>query len=359
MRTPSPRKALVFLSLAALAAVLAGELLLRVFYYEQLKIQTRPIIYQRDGRLGYRYRPGAESTIDVPSISKDVRINANGYYGRPFVRAKRPGCFRIAVVGASVATGLWLQGDRSFSIWLQDELDSRGWNVEVLNFSIDGTQRDIPMLRQVEGEVLQHSVDLVLLFMAVPISVDFYARETYQGYVYSPGHTGMTARAAMEERARMRKLIDQVRNSSFTMLYDASFLVRAFLRSREGEPSQDLALPLPAKMNLYRRKRLSTAYRLRTLPAEHSVARIAETSQKVREAGAEMIVVQYGSGFLQEEHFDAAGIEFHALDIPTDPSLQHEHDPHYNELGHALIGERLLRFVQPRIPASARMKGGR
>ena len=76
------------LILSALAitvcTVFATEAFLRMMYWEQLKTRSYPLIYQLDPEVGYRYIPGIEGKICIPSICKTFSINKNGFYGPDF-----------------------------------------------------------------------------------------------------------------------------------------------------------------------------------------------------------------------------------------------------------------------------------
>ena len=137
------RTFLKFFVLSIFLLVLLVEVVLRIAYHEQLKTRTYPQIYTPDSEIGYRYIPNRDASINMPSISKDFKTNNQGFYGPDFQDQKENGVFRIAVVGSSQATGIWLDGQESFSMKLQQLLREKGYPIEVINLSIDGRLRDL------------------------------------------------------------------------------------------------------------------------------------------------------------------------------------------------------------------------
>ena len=71
----------------------SGEVALRLIYYEQLKTRTYPLIYQPDERVGYRYVPGIEGKICIPSICKEFSINQTGFTDRASSGGSNPAFF--------------------------------------------------------------------------------------------------------------------------------------------------------------------------------------------------------------------------------------------------------------------------
>ncbi len=209
-----------------LALILVGEIIFRTFYFELLKTREYPQIYRPDARVNYRYIPGKDARICVPSICKEFKINKNGFYGPPFELKKKQGVFRIAIADSSQTTGIWLDADENFAMKLQRLFDQEGYRVEVMNFSTDGKYRDVSNIRIVRDTVMRYSPDLVLLTTSMPLLHMNIRREVYKGYVlmYEGGEFAYPVEHIL---ARVDSILEQ---RALIALYEASFIVRAACR---------------------------------------------------------------------------------------------------------------------------------
>jgi lysophospholipase L1-like esterase len=117
-----------------------------------------------DPRLGYemvphRARPGP--ALDQYHFTS--RSNSLGFRDREHPLRKRPGTYRILVLGDSIAEGMLVEDDRSiFPVVLEERLRTRGVAAEVLNFSVTGynTMQEVETLKH---RGLDYDPDLVLL----------------------------------------------------------------------------------------------------------------------------------------------------------------------------------------------------
>ena len=339
---------------AGLLLIAAAELVLRIQYREQLKIGAYPLVYELDPHLGYGYRPGAVSWISVPSISKEVRINANGFHGPEFERAKGEGVFRVAVVGSSNETGIWMDGDRPYTQILQELYRRDGRRIEVLNFAVDGQYRDLANLRLIEAHALEYDPDLVLLHVALRILDDVLYRESYRGYVYEPGHSGHSEEDVQRVRRQAQRYLDRLESRALLPLYDASYVVRAVHR-RFFTPEVDFIIDfnersLGRDLEIYRRKRLEIGHVRKQISQDESLSLVVQTQAAVERAGARLYVFLYDANPEVQEEFARYGLPCLALDLPLDRSLVHEHDGHYNQEGHEVIARRFLELLEGIVP---------
>ncbi len=333
-----------------LLLVASAEIYLRVAYSEQLKVGAYPLIYEPDPYLGYRYRPSTVSRISVPSIDKEVRIGPQGFYGPEVAVEKPPGTVRIAIVGSSNATGIWMDGERPFSLILQGLYVEAGRSVEVLNLAIDGGYHDLANVRIAETHALEFSPDLVLLSVETRIMNDVLYREAYRGYVYEPGHSNQTEEEIQRARLVARDLIDRVEACPLKPLYDLSYIFRA-LHRRAWTPTefrlQDVEEHgIGRLLEAYRRKRVEIYYVRTPMSEHHTLTRVREAADRVERTGARLVVFQYGSDAGIVEAFRRYGLTCWSLDIPKDDSLLHEHDGHYNQKAHELIARRLFATLE-------------
>ncbi len=346
--------------LATLLAFLLAEAALRLCFFEQLKINKLPLIYMPDRTLGYRYIPNADGEISVPSISKRVRINANGYYGPGFSLHKKEGVFRIAVVGSSNESGIWMDGTRTFEMELQRLFREAGRKVEVLNCGMDGNARALANLRMITGDVLRYAPDLVLLNVDIPIAMGVIQREMYRGYIHAPGSSDTPEERMDQTRREIHAYIDDLEDMAVTRIYDVSFVVRAVHRLLRRMPGSSGGSMLEhdnllRSLERYKTKRVRLLYSLGMLSVEDSIKRIQRTQEAVEQSGGELVLFWYWDEAQMELHatgleeqLRSADVPYILLRMPRDRALVHEHDGHYSERGHAVIAERLFNELQRR-----------
>jgi len=337
-------------SLLGALLVLLSEAVLRVFHQDRLGICEVPLIYEPDPYLGYRYIPSSTGRIRVPSISKTVEINANGHYGPEFSVQKQPGCFRIAVAGSSNPSGVWMDGERTFAMELQQRFLEGGQDVEVLNFGVDGAGRSLATLRLVETDLIAHSPDLVLVEADLPIARGVVRREIYRGYLCDLGNSEMPQRGIDRARDYLQGYVDALESSFLTAVFDHCYLVRALHRKLALRHKNERASPIEHEsvvlgLQHHKSRRIYLARPLARLDMNASLERLVETREKVEGAGAELVLFEYESTPGLERSLTSRGIGYIDLRMPPDPSLVHEHNDHYNEKGHRVVGERLFRAV--------------
>ena len=113
-----------------------------------------------NGTGSFRLRPNLRLSAGIEGRTIKVITNMHGMRWREVATEKRPGVFRIAVLGDSVAFGCWARSiERSFPAILERRL---GKGFEVLNFGVGGYgfEDELLLLRE---EVLKFAPDVVLL----------------------------------------------------------------------------------------------------------------------------------------------------------------------------------------------------
>lgn len=90
-----------------------------------------------------RYRPGASLELAKAGGTQRIRINAQGFRGREFSRAKPPGRLRVAAIGGST-TAQGPSDDATYPARLEAQLRARlpGRSLEVLNLGVSATWSD-------------------------------------------------------------------------------------------------------------------------------------------------------------------------------------------------------------------------
>ncbi len=327
------RRLLIFFGTLC-ALTLITEITLRIRYKEQLGNRVYPLIYQPDTLLGFTYIPNTQAEISQPGIHKKFSINENGFYGPSFSKAKPAGKFRIAIIGASEASGIWLNGFENFCIKFQQLLDKQHINAEVLNFSMDGQMRDLNNVRLINSRIIEYSPDMVLLNVNIPFVESAYRRSTYKGYVII--YNGNNP----ESEQWCKNKIDYIEGHTIlTTLYKASYIVRAACRHYMYHYSSIYALNLTA----YVEKRLQSPD-IRMLPysVKRTITTLKETEQKLNDIHCGLVVYYYNDDAQYKSILDKNGFKSLFLNIPKDKSMHHDLDGHYNEKAQGVIAQQLM-----------------
>lgn len=210
-----------------------------------------PSLYEEDGELGDRLRPGAEGWTHGEGGSY-VRINSDGMRDREHSIAKPPGTLRIAVLGDSFAEALAVPTEKTFWAVLERQLSAcTGRKVEALNFGVSGygTAQELIMLRE---HAWKYNPDIVLLafftgndvrnnsrvlnddpnipyfvYRGDRMVLDDSFRSSLASLGWSPGQRAVRGFAAgIRNRSRVFQVVDQA---------------RVGLRHREAAKTEDMA----------------------------------------------------------------------------------------------------------------------
>lgn len=334
------KRALKYLLFGLLGLFIAVEIYLRIAYHEELKLRTYPQIYLPDSLFGYRYIPDIEAEISVPSISKTFKINQWGYPGKPWKLEKEPGTFRIAIVGSSQGSGIWLDGDQPFPDLLEGLFQKAGAKVEVINCSVDGSFRDMDNLKVISHDVRRFKPDLVLANFDIPFVKVNVMREVYKGYVifYNSAWSG--------SRANARQKIDYIEEHGLLQfLYRISYSVRAlcrrYMHSHDNRKAENLEVFVKKKFE---------AWDLKFFPQASNVSAcmIQDVRDEVHYDGGEMILYRYQVPSFFKSMADMYDLPYLDLAIPVTKGTIHEHDSHFNAYGHQQIASRLYEEIMAR-----------
>lgn len=326
------RTFLIFFSVI-FSLIIIAEITLRIVYHEQLDTRIYPLIYQPDTLLGFTYIPGTQAEISQPGIHKKFRINENGFYGPAFSRQKPPGKFRIVVIGASEASGIWLNGEENFCEKFQKKLDERHVNAEVLNFSMDGKMRDLNNVHLIRSRVIDYSPDLILLTAQIPFIDAGYRRATYKGYVIN-----FNGRNKQSELWCKNK-IDYIESHRFLIgLYRASYIVRAACRYYMYHYSGYYAYNLSAFVE----KRLQ-APDIGLLPysIKRTIDMLKDTEALLHKQHCSLVLYYYNKSSWYEKLLDKYKLRSLFLDVPKDKSMHYALDGHYNDKAQEVIAAQL------------------
>jgi hypothetical protein len=326
------KRALVLCLAASAGALLSIELVFRTVYHDQLRSRSFPLVYQADPKLGYRFIPGITGTICVPSVCKAFTINRNGFPGPDYSPERTTGVYRIAVVGTSNETGIWLNSEKTYLQLLEKRFAAENIRVEILNFSIDGAYRDVENVIVAGTAVLERNPDLVLLYAELPFRFLGASRAAYRGYMlgYDP--------RAPETLAMARAYIDWL--LSYTVLialYEHSYIVRALAKAYAKNPERPYASGV--RTFIYKRFE-SPDLRVRPISLKRSLETLRELRQRVQASGAELYLFRYVPNREWSEALSSAGLPSLILNVGQTAGLIYE-DSHYSEEGHRQLAEQL------------------
>jgi len=205
-----------------------SEVYLRVFRFQTLKHQSRDLAYIPDTLYGYRYVPNSEQVFSRPGMDKRFRFNNHGWYGPDFSTKKKTGVYRIIFVGNSSTLGMRSDGDENFAMKLQKLFASTHKNVEVINCSVDGKNRDVFNMNIIKHTVTKYSPDLVMYEYNFPLREDSVMRDVYKDYVLKYDYAQRNDTAAIKE---LKSKIDRIYSATILRkMYDLSFNVRLLCR---------------------------------------------------------------------------------------------------------------------------------
>ena len=209
--------------LILLGLLILSEVYFRVFRYELLKTHVRDLAYIPDSLYGYKYKPNSEQVFIWPGINKKFKFNNHGFYGPDFSEIKNKNTFRIIFVGNSVTLGIRTDGENNFVMKLQDLLKHANYNVEIINCSVDGKNRDVGNMNIVKYETPKYHPDLVMFEYHFPLSEKYLFRDQYKDYMIRYDDS------TKYYIPKLKSKIDQIYAAKFSRkLYDISFSVRAF-----------------------------------------------------------------------------------------------------------------------------------
>ena len=151
-------KGIGILALATLVLAVTAEVALRAVGF------SAPIFYRPDPQLGWTLRPGAKGWFQFEGRGY-VRVNEAGFRDRRHELAKRPGTYRVALLGDSFAEAMQVDFKSTIGWQLEERLAAcapAGTRVEVMNFGVSGfgTAQEAILL---ETTAIKYRPDLVLL----------------------------------------------------------------------------------------------------------------------------------------------------------------------------------------------------
>lgn len=334
------KKKLKIILIVLLLAFIVSEVYFRLTFPEQLKNQSSPLIYEPDAVTSYRFIPNSEGVISKPGIgNKRVKINSQGYFTPEFSIRKKPGTYRIVIVGTSTGSGIWMDGTSNFAMRLQEKFNKDKNNVEIVNCSLDGQGLGYGLLKLIESKVVNYEPDLVLLEFVMPVTTGAMQRESYKGY--------MLQYYTDSSKALARQAIDDLEDKwLFRFAYDYSYTYRAWCRDYVFDNTDRKSVLIRTyKDKISRIEEID----VNTFKFKKSLSLLKATSDSVASKGARMVLYSYDTdkGALTP-YFKDSSLSVVYLNCQFKPEHISRPDTHLNEQGHAVIADSLYKILRTR-----------
>ncbi|PCH94227.1 MAG: hypothetical protein COB85_05870 [Bacteroidetes bacterium] len=328
-----PKKAALAVTLIAIFITISLEVFIRARYFELLKIRAYPLIYKPDIKTGYKYRPNTKAKICIPGVCKTFMINNNGYYGPSFEVAKDQNIFRIAVVGSSESTGIWMQGDENFSMKLQNLCNKVGCKVEVLNFARDGRWRGVYSLNIIKQDVMRYQPDIVLLNTSMPLVRATFGRDIYKGFVLIYNLDSEYSKKWCKDRA------DYILDQEFlTHMYDISYIVRAATRYYWMHVKK---WPSSIIKSFVTKRIQAKHINHEPLTIKSSLDLIQEMQERLHSIQSKLLLFEFEHNKEYTLFANNHKLPYINLGIQNNARLLNPYNKHFNERGHEVIARKL------------------
>jgi lysophospholipase L1-like esterase len=156
----------VLLTISLCCSILLAEWIIRFTQIapEVVQIQKWRMQLSSNPHIGYEPIPNLDTRgKSIQYYSYHGISNAMGFRDKDWQQKKPANTIRIALLGDSVAEGLWIEhSDDIFSTKLSNLLKQSGKKVEILNFAVSGynTRQEVETFKE---KALQFDPDIVLL----------------------------------------------------------------------------------------------------------------------------------------------------------------------------------------------------
>jgi hypothetical protein len=338
------------LILVFISTLIMAEVLLRIFYYEQLKTRFWPNIYIPDSNYVVRLRPNTESCLITPGINHKFRINNQGFLGPDFLKTKRDSIFRIIIVGNSPTTGFHMNSDNSFCIQLQKIFNVYGVKAEVINCGRMGGHRDIQNLDFIKNEIKSYNPNLILfeknggLFERRNFVFDYYKNYTLE---YNP-HDPLSRQESIDR-------IDKIEKAWYlTILYDMSYIVRFLCRKYIDIHNKswwpDLMFqrydPIEIYLYTYITKESKVFTQTYYYTFEKAIEKIKDTEYELKAINCHLILFNYYRYPKEVQNIYSENkisyMQLNLSDLFSMYPINSKLEGHFNELGNTLVAERIF-----------------
>ena len=225
----SRRRLSIALSIVALlVAILGGEVILRIVKPVQaVGVSHKPLIYERDEHIGYRYSARAKGWMRRHiEMNNQVVINSDGFHDVERTDQDQSDLTRIVAIGDSFTASIHVPVPATWTQIVEQELRQRvGPSFSVINRGLDGTGTDVH-LSLLSSYLKTHTARAVILAFYAndlrDVSRSRVYQEVYDEYVISY--------QSDSQREQIVRHIRENRPWGLTgALYRGSYLFRALL----------------------------------------------------------------------------------------------------------------------------------
>ena len=336
---PPKRIGKILLALV-ISLVIGIEAFLRMQYYEPLKTRVNTTDYKYDSILGYLPKPNSSNIHNSPHFSKIVAINSHGFDCREFAVKKAPGYYRIAVIGSSNETSVFVHG-KPYSDQLHELFQKYGRKIEVINCSLGGDGNEYAKYQYVRQKLINFEPDVILMRPSIPIGHKKITRESYKGYIidYDPDNelSKQYARGLVDELGQYWLL---------TLVYDASYAVRAVCKKiNDAWVVDDHSNRPRLLLKTYITKRCSAKDQVMyAISKRKSIQIIQSLNHFLAERQIKFYLISYFKNARADRTLRRFDIPHISLGIQPDSSCFWKYDGHMNDKTHRIIAEKLYAF---------------
>lgn len=356
--------------LVACAVALAGiEIGLRWWGPDVLAMGNQAIFYRYDPVLGWDNKAGTSGQFSRSEFSYPVKINADGLWDAE-IGPKRPGEFRLAVLGDSFTWGVGAPYGQRFT----ELLEAKDKNLDVLNFGVAGFS-PVQYLLQLD-KVLSLKPDFVIV--ALCLGNDLSDNVTYTPYDHPKPYVVLSQDGNSFE-IKGYPLVD-TRQMGDNLTGAASMLrivgIVEFLLHQANKPKEEGDIGMEPAMLYVPLDKLSGSARTRALAA-FKLNELLFAAMKVKVDAAlgpdrfavllaptkfEMGLARHWTQFDPNAVGDRAGADLTQLGIPVIDGREvivesdfWKRDAHWRPIGHQKIAALLAKFLaglkDPRLAA--------
>jgi len=303
--------------------------------------------WRHDKELGWSHTAGSEGTFSREEFTHPVKINSAGWRDRERTTRKPPRTFRIAVLGDSFTWGHGVGDEMVFTRVMEKSLEG----VEVLNFGLSASATDQQLLI-LRGQVLEYSPDLVLVMLT---RNDFNgimqtSEGSYPKPIYLMGEDGrleLTNVPVPEVSRLARAHYGLRRKSALVNLAESTWEAGREIDSRAVAGRREAAYRLICALLMRMRdasERSGARFAIGLVPSNaHTYfdpipAAEVRRFQVIKDFGQEdgVAVLDLVPAFRQAARDPVTGSRI---------DLHYRQDQHWNEAGHRLAAQELVRLI--------------
>ncbi len=332
-------KKILIVSLLIISVIFLGiEIIGRLFFKDILHIPIKPNMYQPDSVVNYIYQPNLDY-LYKPTGTK-YHFNNLGFMGEDFPE-KDEHKFRIAFIGDSFTSGvIYFDYYTSFCEELQHLFDENGYHVEILNCSIDGSDRGYDNYKMIHYKVVDLKPDMILLSYELPLMTQNLVREVYKDYriSYHQGNDSL--------RTSYINIVDRVISMErfFDIIYPLYTTKLFFRRIRKWNKRHDWSVIT----QVYAAKQITTFYEdwvIEKFSMEESVQMILSTKNELTQDSIRFFLYTIARDQEAVEIAKQYQLPLISLNIELTEEERFPKDKHANKRGNQKIAARFYALL--------------